>query len=380
MKQLQLLLTLAVCCALTSCFKDEPLNAEADIEQAWVSLENPGDLFFNKTDTLVNVVSTQTEIVFKTRNDDNLSEMAPEFRLTPGATVTPESGSVHDFSDGKAVQYTVTSQDGQWKRVYNVKFSPYYLLTHFSFENYHINSEEKNYYIWTETGKDGAQEEYWASGNDGFYMTNASAKPNEYPTCVSDDAVSGKSVVLTTRSTGFLGSLVGMPIAAGNIFIGTFDIYGSLTNALKGTLFGRPFNGKPLKFSGWYKYQPGEKITDKKGNIVEGVDKGDIYAVFYKNHDDKGNAVTLDGTNILTSSLIVAKAQLPEVKATDKWTSFEIEFVYSGDIDEEMLKNNGYSLAIVATSSIKGASFTGAVGSTLHIDEFEITCEGDQNN
>lgn len=388
MKQLQLLLTLAVCCALTSCFKDEPLNAEADIEQAWVSLDNPGDLFFNKTDTLVNVVSTQTEIVFNVKDDADLSAVAPEFKITEGTTISPENGSTHDFSNGQTVQYTVTSQDGQWKRTYNVKFSSNYNVTHYSFENYHTailndNFTDFPYYEWTETGYD--NESYWASGNGAytFNMRIAAGKtsltPEECPTYVINNGVSGHAVELKTLYTSALGAMVKMPIAAGNLYVGKFgDISMSQSAALKATMFGRPFNRKPLRLSGWYKYKPGEKYTDDSYKEVEGAtDTGDIYAVMYRNEDSQGNAVMLYGDDVLTNENIVAIARIDETKVTSEWTYFEADFVYSKELDTTLLENKGYNLTIVATSSKDGAFFKGAVGSTLDIDEFEITCEGD---
>ena len=36
-----------VCCAtLSSCFKEEPLNAECDIEEAYIHADNPEEMFF----------------------------------------------------------------------------------------------------------------------------------------------------------------------------------------------------------------------------------------------------------------------------------------------------------------------------------------------
>ena len=75
-----------------------------------------------------------------------------------------------------------------------------------------------------------------------------------------------------------------------------------------------------------------------------------------------------------TSPQIVAMAQVPEITDTDDWTEFTVDFEYSGQIDRNLLANRGYSLAVVFTSSIEGASFRGAVGSTLHIDEVKIIC------
>ena len=125
MKITNLLLGTALCCSLTSCFKDEPLNAECDIEQAYVHADVPTDIFFAASDTLVNVLSDVTEVTFRVKPGVDLSAMAPVFRVTEGATVSPANGSVHDFSDGRAVTYTVTSQDGAWKREYNVSFKTY---------------------------------------------------------------------------------------------------------------------------------------------------------------------------------------------------------------------------------------------------------------
>ena len=138
MKFTNILLTIAVCSSLTSCFKDEPLNAECDIEQAYVHTDNPSDIFFAPSDTLVNVPSEQTNITFNVKVGADLRSMAPIFKLTEGATIEPASGSVHDFSDGKTVTYKVTSQDGQWSRTYVVAFKTQASVGKYDFENFRI--------------------------------------------------------------------------------------------------------------------------------------------------------------------------------------------------------------------------------------------------
>jgi len=380
MKKSYALLIAALCAALASCFKDEPLNAEADIEQAFVHVDSPENMFFSNSDTLVNVLSTSTSIVFNTKSNRNLTALAPQFRLTEGATIEPESGSVHDFSNGQIVSYTVTSEDGQWKRNYNVKFSPYNLATLFSFDNYSLD-ESGSYYVWTEPGMDGGQESFWATGNAGYKMSKSSAKAEDYPTTVDLDGYFGSAVKLTTCDTGAFGKMFNKPIAAGNIFIGTFNSTTALTDAMKATQFGRPFSSEPRRFSGWYKYKRGATVTDAKLNVVEGaVDKGDIYAVMYRNKDANGNPVVLYGNDVLTSDAIVAIARVDIVEETDEWTHFDVAFEYKGEIDHAVLANNGYSLSVVATSSIDGADFVGAVGSTLYVDELEIACKGNDND
>ena len=90
---------MAVACALlSSCFKDEAPNAEADIEKVSIVVDYPMQVFYNVTDALVEVPSAQNNIVVETRRQNTVTHYAPTFVLTPGATITPANGSVHDFS------------------------------------------------------------------------------------------------------------------------------------------------------------------------------------------------------------------------------------------------------------------------------------------
>ena len=169
--------------------------------------------------------------------------------------------------------------------------------------------------------------------------------------------------------------MVGKPLAAGNLFIGKFEGESALLDAMKATQFGKPFDRKPIVFKGMYKYTAGKDFQDENQNIITGrVDKASIYAVLYKNHDDAGNSIVLYGDNVRTSPQIVAFADITDIKETDLWTEFETVFDYYKDIDLELLENRGYSLAIVFSSSEEGASFRGAVGSTLCIDQVRIIC------
>ncbi len=378
MKFTNILLTIAVCSSLTSCFKDEPLNAECDIEQAYVHTDNPSDIFFAPSDTLVNVPSEQTNITFNVKVGADLSSMAPIFKLTEGAMIEPASGSVHDFSDGKTVTYKVTSQDGQWSRTYVVAFKTQASVGKYDFENFRITKGGAGgeYYEWSDLNEDSEWMGNWATGNPGFNISMSSAEAYEYPTAPYSDGYYGSAVKLETRSTGALGAMVNMRIAAGNLFIGYFDVSKALTNTLKATNFGLPFDRKPLRFTGHYMYTPGSMLMDKYGNEIPGkTDQGDIYAVFYRNHDSAGKPVMLYGDDVLTNSNIVAIARLGEVKATDGWTSFDINFEYTGEVDPAELANRGYNLAVVFSSSIDGAAFCGAIGSTLIVDEVEVVCE-----
>lgn len=373
------LLVCAFCAMLTSCFKEEPLNAECDIEYAYLHSDDPEATFYQLTDSLVEVYSTDNVIEFGVKEDVDLTALAPEFVITEGATIEPASGSVHDFSDNKPVSYTLTSQDGKWSRTYmvyiNHRIRTIDEIPTLSFENSMLDTSQR-YAVWYETAADGYEINAWATGNPGFAITAGDAAPSEYPSSVLEEGYEGRGVRLITRATGTLGALFGMPIAAGNLFTGTFNTLDALGSATKATRFGTPVSQRPLSFSGYYKYTPGEEVTGEDNKPIPGkIDAGDIYAILYRNTDSEGKAFTLDGDNVKTSDQIVATAIIDEVKPTTEWTPFDINFTYKEQLDEQILRNYGYSLAIVFSSSINGAYFEGAVGSTLCIDEVKVSYE-----
>lgn len=383
MRSPYILLFSVVCCGmLSSCFKDEPLNAECDIEEAYIHADNPEKMFFNVSDSLIKVLYTEHNIDFKVRKETDLTAIAPIFRITDGATIEPANGSVHDFSNGP-VKYKVTSEDGQWSREYNVSVTVQTRTVsdtiYYDFERYALNSTKK-YYFWSDLNPDGTDANNWATGNPGFAISRSTAKPEDYPTTPLVSGLDGSAVKLTTSDTGPFAALKDMRIAAGNLFIGRFNATVALTpgQTMKATMFGLKYTTakKPIKFTGYYKYKPGETYQDKKGKPVEGkTDTGDIYAVLYRNTDDQGNAVVLYGDNVLTSPQIVAIARIDKVENTDNWTEFDLDFNYLTDIDQTLLDNYGYNMAVVFTSSIGGADFEGAIGSTMMIDKVRIICE-----
>ena len=94
--------------------------------------------------------------------------------------------------------------------------------------------------------------------------------------------------------------------------------------------------------------------------------------MFYRNKDEQGNSFYLHGDDVLTSPQIVKTARVASVPPTDQWTPFEM-FFEGQDVDKEKLKNNEYNLTIVFSSSKDGDLFEGAIGSTLYIDEVELS-------
>ena len=351
--------------SMSSCIQEEALNTEADITECKV-----GDGVLIREPVITN-----EKVMLYVNDSVDVTKQSPKFSLTEGATISPASGTQLDFTTPQT--YIVTSQDGHWKKTYTVEYKFSNLITTYHFEtvkNYSDSGTDPNkqyFQIFCDTTVDGSSME-WGSGNVGFMITNADAATTDYPTCQDDNGYEGKCAKLTTRSTCTLGAMFGAPIAAGNLFIGTFDI--DLSNMAKSTHFGAPFCYEPTELVGYYKYKAGTKFTDAKNKEVVGKkDNFDLYAVLYEVTAD---VPYLDGTNSLTSSNIVSIARISddEKKETDQWTRFAIPFVLKDGktIDADRLKKNGYNISIIMSSSIDGATFNGAVGSTLYVDEMQL--------
>lgn len=380
-KKIWCLFALVATICLTGCIKDEPLNAECDILEVSVSVDNPEAMFFQLADTLKRVKSDESRLLFQVRGNSDLTHVRPAFKLSEGATIEPGDNNYYDFSQGP-LAFVVTSQDGQWKREYTLGFEKVLVTVtdtvKYDFEHYELDDVYHKYYVWYET--DGIRRQnVWATGNGGFLLANGSKAADEYPTIPDENGIDGSCLVLKTVGTGPLGVSTGRPIAAGNMFLGEFNTALALRDALHATEMGVPFNSVPLKLTGYYKYQPGPQFKNKQQKILENVtDSADIYSVLYRNHDDEGNAVVLYGDNVLTSPLIVRKARIEKVETSSDWVYFEIEYETLGDIDEQLLAERGYNLALVFSSSIHGDQFEGAVGSTLYIDKVRIVCEHEE--
>ena len=197
--------------SLTSCFKDEPLNTECDITQVTLHVNEPAQFFFQLTDSVKNVLYTDSTIVISVRSHADVSHLAPQFVITEGATITPAAGEPQDFTHGP-VTYTVTSQDGQWHRTYRMSVVPTTITVNdtlkIDFEHFDLEPSYNSYYVWFQQLADGSlSADWWTSGNAGFKFSMGSAKPDEYPTCVLANGYDGYGLQLITRDTGPFGRM-----------------------------------------------------------------------------------------------------------------------------------------------------------------------------
>ena len=358
-----------LCLAVTSCIQNEALNVEAaidgcsgsDIQQCLI---DPNEF---------------TVQLYASRAADP-SKININFNLPAGASIVPvqrftEDGiNTYNFKDENPRLFKVTSEDGAFSATYTIRLWQTEMPFTYDFETL---SSDNPYHKFTEDNPSSGtiiRRLELASGNPGFELTKMAKAPDGYPTVQVNGGVDGgKCMKLETKDTGSFGSMVKMYIAAGNLFIGSFEVGQALSgNAMKATHFGFPFFYYPLRLEGWYKYKAGPTFSSK-GKPVEGrKDECDIYGVLYETDD---NVQFLDGSTSLNSPNIVALARnIKELPETDIWKQFNFKFEPQNgkSIDPDKLGKGIYKLAIVFSSSVDGAKFEGAVGSTLYIDKVTI--------
>lgn len=372
--------------AFSSCIKEEALNAECDItavDEDW--LEANSDIIIGTP------VVANDYVFFSIQKGSDRSALDPSFSVTEGATLTmtdetgaevEANGVTRDFSSPQT--YTTHSQDGNWSKDYSVSFNYPILIEQLSFENYELDTSGR-YHVWYEIDSDDTnnpRRDYWASGNAGYALTGIGDSPTDYPSAANADGVSGNCLRLITRDTGSFGESANMPIAAGNIFIGEFKAAQAMLFPRLATRFGfQLVTGKPLTLEGWYKYTPGETFTDKNDVVdLTRRDTADIYCVVFE--VDPDDFEPLNGDDILSSERIVLLARIADPGEPSDWTFFSEPFeeMNGKEFSEERLRNDGYAISVVATSSRQGAYFEGAIGSELWVDEIRIIWEGEEND
>lgn len=297
---------------------------------------------------------------------DDLSKLMPTIEVSEKATVTPASGAVQDFSNGKTVTYTVTAENGT-KVTYTA--SVYGNVTSYDFENWSYDTSmypEENQ-IYMANG--------WASCNNAVGLIKQMGSwfgityTGEYPVRPSDDAFAGEKAALLesvdTKGGNILGQTV-PKVTSASIFLGSFNAMAAGTSPMATTNFGIMYDKQPLKVTGYYKYTPGTEFYNANGELQEGVtDKCAMSAVLYEvSSEDE----TLDGSNIYTSDKIVAKAVFTSDKTVDTYTPFELNLEYAKAYDS----SKKYKFAIIFSASADGASYNAAVGSKLLIDNVSV--------
>lgn len=209
-----------------------------------------------------------------------------------------------------------------------------------------------NFDTWSQNGKNwypnaDASNSYWATGNEGVTLGGSSNSTGV------EDSHSGLAARLETVQVRVLIVKV---TAAGNIFIGNYKT--NTSNPAASVTFGREYTGaRPVKLSGYFKYQPGAEMSD--GSVPSEKlekDECDIYIQLWSGDETIGEG------HFVTNETV------------SEYTRFEIPIEYT------VTNKRPDKIAIVATSSRYGGYFSGmsvigqlAIGSTLWVDDFELS-------
>ena len=346
--------------------------------------------FDNEAVTEQPVIDEENGIItFKVAEGTDATALVPTITVSEGATITPASGEAQDFSNGKAVTYTVVSEDYGVTKEYKVSISAEQSSMVFDLNEWEavvFNPEvENNAY---ETYYQPLPRDILATPNEGATLLNMPveegagddvARPIGYPVVAEEEGYEGQAAKLITRDARkSLGAIMGAFITAGSLYTGEFaySMSTAMSAPLTMTHFGIIYDKKPVTFKGVYKYTPGAPFIRTTGTgftatseETDEIDECAIQAVLYTvTSEDE----TLDGTNIDSDDArIVARARLEDGSAKEEWTPFELEFNWTGEYDP----NKTYKLAIVCSASKEGANFNGAVNSTLIVDNLEIVGE-----
>ncbi len=349
----------------TSCIQDAPLSPEADI----LSFSFPQDSL--RIPVIKDAIYNDYIVVFP-KKDVNLKSCSMSdcsVTVTPGATWEYISNPL-----GKDTLFyiRVESEDKQYTKTYSI-IQINELPKTFDFENW-IQPTTCNYEI------PAVGSLRWYSSNTGVSTLWCNSKTREqYP--VRSISINGNKAVELETKEGFYVAATGknMPCIAGSLFLGDFDIMTGLTNPLRSTKFGVPFNsGKPLRFSGDYIYKEGSGNYLYNDNNKTAIDNSredicQIYAVLFK--VDENNPY-LYGDNISVSPNIIARAEVKHenIVQIDDFTHFDVPFAYTYPtlFKEDELYSNKYKLTIVFASGKRGAYYEGRLGNKLIIDNVQL--------
>ena len=175
----------------------------------------------------------------------------------------------------------------------------------------------------------------WTTANKTTLLTALIPVTTEKTT----DAFSG---TYAAKMSTKLAPLIPNPLLiTGTLATGTFNELAVPPDNLQ---MGTPFTGRPLRFTGYYKY------IDNAG------DSCDIYAVL-----SKWNGTTRQ---------IVGEARMRSTLTVLTYTKFELNFIYS-------LPDTPDSISVVFASSAAGDQMIGHAGSALFIDNISLEYTND---
>jgi hypothetical protein len=349
MKKLLLALFLI---SFLSCEDDDPILDAYDLLGFEVEATGEFDPYLSYIDT----VSKQI-LVFSSANLELNSfplSLNPVITVSPGASVSPSSGSAVVFDDPEDfVKYTITAQDGigSEEYIFTIRDNQ---IPNADFENW-FEEIGMNSQPFLQPGKY-LESSVWTSTNMGTSIYGI------YGTTPLQDGNNIMAKIETLET-------VAIPLVAGAMYLGKFDLDAAIAdpgNPAAAAELGIPFFAKPTAVQFKYSFESGDQLIQAElkdpGNLfggfdiynLEGTDKFGIQAILEKR---TGDNVT-----------IIAQADFESDQETDIMTELNMELQYQSDEDPTHFH-------ISFSPSVDGGAFKGAIGSTLIIDELKMIYE-----
>jgi hypothetical protein len=346
MRNTFLLIFLAL--ALAACKKDEPSGDTNITNFSVTDISRPS---FTIDQIFQDDSSKIIYLCFSDRMpaDSFPLQLTASFTLPDGATSNPVSGEVitsHNIDE--RLKYTISAGDGTQVEYFVVLRDSQ--LPNSGFEDWY-----------TAVGMDGnplsepgisAETTVWGTPN---YATSIYGMYCTKPLVNGDNTVVQIITVATT-----------VPITAGTIFTGKFDMNGAInhpTDPSQSAILGIPFSLRPDSFKFRYTYQPGSHYIKATlidpDNIFGGFTVTDIAGT------DMYNAYAILEKRTGTDVVEVGRAEISSDAVQVDLKEISLPFVYSSN-------QKPTHISVVFSSSKDGNFFTGAVGSTLTVDDVEL--------
>lgn len=224
---------------------------------------------------------------------------------------------------------------------------------------------------WSQSGKQwnpwgSGDTPFWGTGNEGSSILSSIGNI----TSPTEESVSGKAAYLESKDAW-------LKLAAGNLFIGDFELDG--TNGL--LHFGRPFTSFPTALRLYYKYTPsiisivGSSIeATLPSNLKNMVGQSDLFQIYIALSDKSEPYEIRNAPNKRqlfdpNDANIVAYGEYTSSEPVTSYKELEIPLEY------RYTNRTPKYIIIVASSSKYGDYYLGGVGSKLWLDEMELVYE-----
>lgn len=304
------------------------------------------------------------------------------------STEVYNSDAITGLTSNTTYEYRMVNEDETFESsTYTFKTEEELQLQNAGFEDWYLleaklgfmGADSKTWYPCSQSYYTDNGASFWDSSNPGTTQGMGSMSGGLNPTQGTSEVKHGG-----TKAAKLETQWAVLKLAAASIYTGKF-------NSLVGTSgakidFGQPFVSRPTSLTGWYQYAP-EVIDNesqevgKSGILKKGdTDQCSIYIILATSThqvDNTNTSTLLTAENVWNDNTgkFIAYGELPADQCVDtkgEWKEFNIPLQYK----EGMFGVQPTHLIIVSSSSKYGDYFTGAVGSTLYLDDFSLNYEG----